>query len=204
MKRANLVLSTLGLPLLPVYWLADPAIREDAARWVAINRTGRDAIDVPPGGWSDVLGMAVRYPEFRTLLYRRANRSTIGKVASRLAGLVYRGAPGLLVGSGPIGPGLYIEHGYCSVLAHSSLGRDVWINQGVTLAAHGERGGPVIGERVRIHAGAVVLGGVTVGDECVIGAGAIVSRDTPAGCVLAGPSAEVIKERRGDGVRVAT
>ena len=203
MAAKEIVLAVAGLPLLPIYWSSDrDTVRADAARWVQITESGRDAIDAPPTHWIHVLRMAARYPEFRSLLYRRANKSSLGKALSRLASVFYRGAPGLIIGSGPIGPGLYIEHGFSSVLAHTSLGRDVWINQNVTLAAHGERGGPVIGDRVRIYAGAVVLGGVHVADETIVGAGSVVSRDTTESSVVAGNPARYIKPRSGDGRRL--
>ncbi|QRO87438.1 acyltransferase [Kytococcus sedentarius] len=47
--------------------------------------------------------------------------------------------------------------------------------------------GPIrIGERVFVGQAAMVLGGVTIGDDAVIGAGSVVTRDVPAGAVVAG------------------
>ena len=43
---------------------------------------------------------------------------------------------------------------------------------------------PVIGNRVEIGAGAIILGGVTIGDDAVIAAGAVVVKDVPAGHVF--------------------
>ncbi|MDQ4129538.1 MAG: serine acetyltransferase [Actinomycetota bacterium] len=40
---------------------------------------------------------------------------------------------------------------------------------------------PVLGSRVRVGAGAVVVGPVTIGDDAVIGANAVVTTDIPAG-----------------------
>lgn len=50
-----------------------------------------------------------------------------------------------------------------------------------------------IGNNVWIGGSATILPGVTVGDNAVVGAGAVVSHDVPAGCVVAGNPARVIK-----------
>jgi acetyltransferase-like isoleucine patch superfamily enzyme len=51
-----------------------------------------------------------------------------------------------------------------------------------------------IGNRVWIGAGAKILKGVSIGDGAVIAAGAIVTRDVPAGVLVAGNPAQVIRE----------
>ena len=54
--------------------------------------------------------------------------------------------------------------------------------------------GPVrIGDRVWIGTRAVVLKGVTIGDGAVVAAGAVVTRDVPAGAVVAGVPARVVR-----------
>ena len=50
----------------------------------------------------------------------------------------------------------------------------------------------VIGDRVWVGTGAIILKGVTVGDGAVIAAGAIVTRDVPAGAVAAGSPAKIV------------
>ena len=47
----------------------------------------------------------------------------------------------------------------------------------------------MIGDRVSIGAGAVVVGPVTVGDDARIGANATVVRDVPPGAVMLAPPA---------------
>jgi acetyltransferase-like isoleucine patch superfamily enzyme len=51
-----------------------------------------------------------------------------------------------------------------------------------------------IGDRVWIGAGAKILKGVSVGDGAIVAAGAIVTRDVPAGALVAGNPARVIRE----------
>ncbi len=55
--------------------------------------------------------------------------------------------------------------------------------------------GAVIGEGTMIDMGAVLGGRATGGKNCHIGAGAVVVEDVPAGAVVAGVPARVIKQR---------
>lgn len=52
----------------------------------------------------------------------------------------------------------------------------------------------VIGNQVWIGARAIILKGVTIGDGAVIAAGAVVSRDVPAGALVGGVPARVLRE----------
>ncbi len=56
-----------------------------------------------------------------------------------------------------------------------------------------------IGADVWIGGGAIILPGVTIGDRAVIGAGSVVTRDVPAGVVVVGNPARVVKEIPADG-----
>nr|WP_281378830.1 DapH/DapD/GlmU-related protein [Azospirillum oleiclasticum] len=57
-----------------------------------------------------------------------------------------------------------------------------------------ERARPVrVGRNVWIGGGAILLPGITVGDDAVIGAGAVVNRDVPAGAVVVGNPARVVR-----------
>lgn len=53
----------------------------------------------------------------------------------------------------------------------------------------------VIGRNVWIGGGAIIVPGVTVGDDAVIGAGSVVTRDVPAGAIVAGNPARPIRKR---------
>ena len=52
----------------------------------------------------------------------------------------------------------------------------------------------VVGNRVWIGAKATVLPGVTIGEDAVVGAGSVVTKDVPAGTVVVGSPARVVRE----------
>lgn len=53
----------------------------------------------------------------------------------------------------------------------------------------------VIGDNVWVGANATILAGVHIGDNATIGASSVVTRDVPAGSVVVGAPARVIRER---------
>ncbi|MET3574864.1 2,3,4,5-tetrahydropyridine-2,6-dicarboxylate N-acetyltransferase [Bhargavaea ullalensis] len=76
-------------------------------------------------------------------------------------------------------------------------GRNVHVGAGAVLAGVIEPASAVpvtVGDNVLIGANAVLLEGVRVGDGAVIAAGSIVTDDVPAGAVVAGTPARVIKQ----------
>jgi len=73
------------------------------------------------------------------------------------------------------------------------IGVDCQIAQQVTVGYDDRGGSPALGDRVRVGAGAIILGPIEIGDDAVIGAGAVVIRDVPAGKVVGGVPAQVIE-----------
>jgi serine acetyltransferase len=84
-----------------------------------------------------------------------------------------------------IGPGLILAHPLGIVLGGGEIGSHVVLTHNVTIgAARTPRPGeelpfPIIGDRVVINPGSLVVGGVRIGADCVIGANSIVDFDMP-------------------------
>lgn len=148
--------------------------------------------------WFAFCAAMLYYPAFRNLFYYR-----IASSCEFLAFLLKRLMPEmdtLFLVAESIGPGLFIEHGFSTIVAAKSVGEQCWIYQQVTIGYKpGQEPPPVIGDRVVISAGAKVIGSCTIGDDSIVGANAVVVKNVPEKCTVAGVPARIIRR---DGVRV--
>jgi serine O-acetyltransferase len=104
----------------------------------------------------------------------------------------------LFIEAKEIGGGLYIQHGFSTMIAAESIGENCWINQQVTIGYKDNTRAPVIGDDVMITCGAKVLGNITVGNGAIIGANAVVVKDVAPNAVMGGIPAKVLKWRSED------
>lgn len=118
-----------------------------------------------------------------TILYRRLYRRARNRYGIEIPHSVV------------LGRRVRIEH-QGGIVVHGSavIGDDVIIRQGVTIGnRHLDRpdDAPVIGNRVNIGSGAVILGAITIGDDVAIGSNAVVLDNVPAGSTVVGPRAAI-------------
>jgi serine O-acetyltransferase len=93
-----------------------------------------------------------------------------------------------------VGRRLLIEHfGGIIISGDTQLGDDVVIRNGVTIGLRrtGQRGAPILGNRVDVGAGAKILGAIRIGNDVAIGANAVVLEDVPDNCIAVGIPAQV-------------
>jgi len=125
--------------------------------------------------------------EYRNLFYYRTG------LPGRLLSPLCRPLPTLYITTPDIGPGLYIQHGFATIVSAARIGRDCWINQQVTIGHANCTDAPVLGDNVVVHAGAKVIGAVRVGDHVTIGANAVVVKDVPARTTVVGVPARIVR-----------
>lgn len=99
-----------------------------------------------------------------------------------------------------LGRRVRIEHFGGIVIGARSIGDDVVIRQNTTLGIRSLddlNAKPMIGSRVEIGAGAVIVGHVSVGSDSVIGANCVVACDVPPQSFVRPPRPEIVPRQSG-------
>ena len=126
------------------------------------------------------------YPAYRNLFYKR-----IGFFSKAISWLCPKLST-LFICTKNIGPGLVIQHGFATIIGAKSIGKDCWINQQVTIGFRGTNS-PILGDNVKVHAGAKIIGKVHMGNNSRVGANAVVAKDVPENCTVVGVPAYIIR-----------
>ena len=183
MKNLFLLFSTIRL--LPHYILFNfhsnnKIIKYDVLRWLKI-------IDYNSNVHFGFIFLMSFYPEYRNLFYKR-----IGKIHLTINWLCPK-MNTLFIATNDIGPGLFIQHGFATIIAAKSIGKDCWINQQVTIGYSNKTDTPELGDNVVVNAGAKIIGKVKVGKNSIVGANAVVVKNVPDNCTVVGVPAYIIR-----------
>lgn len=133
-------------------------------------------------------GLILERKEYRSLLHYRFNRAKL------LLKILFPGMETLYINTPEIGPRLFIQHGFATNISAKQIGSDCWINQQVTIGYTFAPEPPIIGNGVRVSAGAKVVGNITIGDNAIIAANAAVVKDVRENEVVGGVPAKIIGE----------
>lgn len=169
--------------ILPGINFTDAKLKKDLDRWKQIYSIEKSNIGT-------IAELLWEYPEFRNLLIYRYRFSPFFK---RWIMIWYRPMDTLYLQAKEIGGGLFIQHGFATMVSAEVIGENCWINQQVTIGYKGHGRAPIIGDNVMITCGAKVLGEITIGSNAVIGANAVVIKDVEDGAVMGGIPARRIK-----------
>jgi len=191
LKDVVLALSSVRLvPHLAVMLLSShrDLIRADLVRWGKICHLGPS---------ERVLQRVILFlklmtflPEFRNVFYFRTG------MAGKLFSVLCRPLGTLSLNSKKIGPGIFIQHGFSTIVSADEIGENCWINQQVTVGYTNDTDRPTIGNNVTIHAGAKIIGKVAIGDNSKIGANSVVTRDVPPDVTVMGVPASIVWRSR--------
>ena len=131
--------------------------------------------------------------EYRNIFYLR-----IGRVKWLLSYLPPLSSLYIWTKSENFGAGTYIQHGFSTVITAEKIGENCWINQQVTIGYNNSQkygyGRPVLGNNVRVSAGAKVCGILSICDNSTIGLNAVVIKDVPEGSTVIPSPMLLIKE----------
>lgn len=158
-------------------------LRQDLARW-------KEVMGMKENGLALLMYLLANYPEFRSIFYYRL------KHAGKIIGIIFPPEKTLFISTHDIGPGLFIQHGFATIIAAKKIGANFWVNQQVTIGFSGPDACPTIGDNVRVGCGSQVLGAIVIGNGAKIGAGATVVKDVPAGHTAMGPAATIVPSRQ--------
>lgn len=148
----------------------DPRLQADLARWWSWRNDG------PLVPESAFAALYFDFDEFRSIVRYRFEQAGVSfAIMPKL-----RLTTDLYLRTDDIGGGLRVQHGHSTWVLAQRIGRDFHVNQNVTIGIHNGKK-PVIGDRVKVHAGAVVVGGITIGDDVTIAPNAFVNFDVPSG-----------------------
>lgn len=194
-KKAYLYVSLIrSLPLLLLFNITSQKtiINEDIARWIKIHKL--EHLNYSKFMYLHLLVLTI--PEFRNLLFFRCrDRYFLNSINK----IIYPRLKSLYITDNNIGGGLYIQHGFSTVITANTIGENCWINQQVTIGWVEGEGCPTIGNGVYIYAGAVVIGNINIGDNSIIGANTTIVKNVPQNCTVVGSPAYIIKR---NGIKV--
>lgn len=162
-------------------------IKKDIARW--------NEIDCVNFNLFESLNWYLTYKkEFRNLILHRLknpSRTAVSMLHFIVARMLWKPLESLYIYTREIGGGLYIQHGFSTIISAKKIGENCRIYQQVTIGYKGEFN-PVLEDNVSVTCGAKVLGDVTMHSNSLAAAGAVVVKDVPENAIVGGVPAKVL------------
>lgn len=177
MKFIYFILSVPHILCFIVYRNIIPDIKTDLQRFSGKSSQLKDFI------------IQIRKKEYRNVFYYR-----IPFVLRHILNLILHKEESCLLHTSNIGGGLFIQHGFSSIIVAQKIGKNFGFNQNVTVG-WSKQGKPIIGNNVRIYTGAVVAGNIKIGNNVTISANSVVTIDIPDNSFVIGNPCTIYKKK---------
>lgn len=165
----------------------------------------KDLIAMDVARWSQIDGMKLSFfetinwymtykKEFRNLIlhrFKHPSHSALGTLQFVIARMLWKPMESLYIYTKDIGGGLYIQHGFATIISAEKIGKNCRIYQQVTIGYKGDRA-PVLEDNVSVTCGAKVLGNITMHSNSLAAAGAVVVKDVPENAIVCGVPARIL------------
>ena len=162
-------------------------IKEDVVRWNEIDQINFNLFE-------SINWYLTYKKEFRNLIQHRfkyPSRSFVSLLHFLIARILWKPLETLYIYTKDIGGGLYIQHGFSTIISAQKIGKNCRIYQQVTIG-YKNQFSPVLEDNVSVTCGAKVLGGITMHANSLAGAGAVVLKDVPENAIVGGIPVKVI------------
>ena len=160
----------------------------DVARWNEIDKVNF--------GLFESLNWYMTYKkEFRNLIqhrFKHPSYSFMSLVHFAIARVLWKPMESLYIYTTDIGGGLYIQHGFSTIISAQKIGENCRVYQQVTIGYKNGEEPPVLEDNVSVTCGAKVLGNITMHSGSLAAAGAVVVKDVPENAIVAGVPARII------------
>lgn len=193
MNVKRLLASVNYLRTLPVYLCVlcskhKALVLQDVKRWNEIHNLTLNLFES--------LNWYMTYnKEFRNLVQHRLknpSRTPVAMLHFVIARILWKPLESLYIYTEDIGGGLYIQHGFSTIITAKKIGENCRIYQQVTIGYKRGANPPVLEDNVSVTCGAKVLGDITMHKGSLAAAGAVVVKDVPENAIVAGVPAKVI------------
>ena len=163
-------------------------ILKDVARWNSIDGMNLNLFE-------SINWYLTYKKEFRNLLLHRLknpSRTVVAMIHFAVARILWKPLETLYIYTEDIGGGLYIQHGFATIITAQKIGENCRIYQQVTIGYKNGELPPILEDNVSVTCGAKVLGNITMHSGSLAAAGAVVLKDVPENAIVAGVPAKII------------
>lgn len=194
--RTFLCLPFLIIPLILLIICLNDKIEKDIVIWSEKN--AYDKINIR---WNFLL-LFIEFKDFRSVYYFRLKKNIkernfivkyILSIIYIISKFVFKEMPTLMI-NGNIGGGLLLFHAFSTIISPEKMGDNCKIWQDVTIGFDDKMRAPIIGNNVRISAGAKLIGGIKIGDNVEIGPNTLVVRNIPDNSVVVCQPSYIVKK----------